>query len=306
MGRGGADAVYDLALPNELAVPFVYNSPHSGRFYPADLMAATQLNDRQIRASEDCFVDLLFARAPHLGAPLIKALYPRAYVDTNREPYELDPAMFSGDLPDFVTKSSVHVHSGLGTIPRLVSPEHAIYNKKLDFAEAMGRIERVYMPYHRGLQGVLERVQKAFGGVVLIDCHSMPSQALSPSGGAGRKGGKGGVDVILGDRYGQACGRELSDLAESLFRGLGYAVGRNDPYAGGYNVMYYGRPADGRHVLQLEINRALYVDEASLEPTANFDCLARDLETWMSGMHREAVNIMPELGLRADFSRAAE
>lgn len=302
-GESSEAAIFDLALPADISVPFVYNSPHSGRHYPADLMAATRLDALQIRASEDCFVDLLFAAAPRLGAPLMKARYPRAYVDTNRQPYELDPRMFSGDLPDFVTKSSARINAGLGTIPKLVSPDQPIYDKKLPLSEAMARIERVYMPYHLGLLDLLERVGAIFGGVVLIDCHSMPSQGLGLPGVMGRGAA---ADIVLGDRFGQACAPELSDLAESLFRDLGYSVGRNAPFAGGFNAMHYGRPAKGRHVLQIEINRALYVDEVSLEPTSNFAALAGDLEAWMAAMHAQAAGLGAALGLKAGLPRAAE
>jgi N-formylglutamate deformylase len=328
-----ARAVFDLALPDALGVPFLYNSPHSGRFYPADLMALTGLDENLIRGSEDYFVDLLFAAAPRLGAPLLKALYPRAYIDTNREPYELDPQMFLGDLPDFVTKSSPRIAAGLGTIPKVVAPGCNIYPGKIAFAEAMSRIERIYMPYHRALAALADHMEEVFGGFIMIDCHSMPSSSGPSSSGPSSSGPSSsgpsssgpsssgpissrtisqqqslrGVDIVLGDRHSQSCATALADTAERLFRDLGYNVGRNDPYAGGYNAYRYGRPANGRHVLQVEISRSLYINEKSLEPTGNFTRLARDLEIWMAALHQEASGLGDDLSFARVFPpKAAE
>lgn len=284
-------AVFEIHAPQVPALPFVYNSPHSGRHYPADLMALTSLDVLEIRGSEDCFVDLLFGAAPGLGASLLQANYPRAYVDTNREPYELDPDMFVDPLPAYATCHSSRISAGLGTIPKVVSPTRNIYRQKLSFADACGRIERVYAPYHQALGGVIDQVAADFGGVILIDCHSMPS----PERPRRFSGTMMDADVVLGDRYGRSCAPELSDVAERLFRDMGYTVRRNEPYAGGYNVMHYGNPARGRHALQVEICRSLYVNEATLEPNANFDILARDLQSWMSGMHAAAAGLWSTL-----------
>lgn len=299
-------AVFEIHAPHVPALPFVYNSPHSGRHYPADLMALTHLDALEIRGSEDCFVDLLFGAAPALGASMVQAVYPRAYVDTNREPYELDPDMYVDPLPAFAIRHSSRISAGLGTIPKVVAPTRNIYQQKLRFAEAQERIERVYQPYHKALGDLVDQVAEDFGGVILIDCHSMPS----PERPKRLSGAMADADIILGDRYGRSCAPELSDIAERLFRDMGYAVRRNEPYAGGYNVMHYGNPAGGRHALQIEICRSLYVNEATLEPNANFDILARDIQSWMSGLHAAAAGLwstlVPCRNSPSDMPKAAE
>jgi N-formylglutamate amidohydrolase len=260
----------DILLPTEQTVPFVFNSPHSGRFYPADFLTSTCLDKNEIRRSEDLLVDRLFAPVIHLGAPLMSAVYPRAYLDVNREPYELDPKMFAGRLPSFANIRSLRVAGGLGTIPRVVSDTANIYRGPLSVEEAMRRIERIYRPYHDTLRHLLAQTHVAFGLAVLIDCHSMPSNIR---GGSSR----GRPDFVLGDRFGTSCMPELTDRAASTLTSLGYSVCRNKPYAGGFITEHYGRPARGLHVLQIEVNRGLYMDEYGLEPHPGFERLSSDL-----------------------------
>ena len=260
----------DILLPTEQTVPFVFNSPHSGRFYPADFLTSTCLDKNEIRRSEDLLVDRLFAPVIHLGAPLMSAVYPRAYLDVNREPYELDPKMFAGRLPSFANIRSLRVAGGLGTIPRVVSDTANIYRGPLSVEEAMRRIERIYRPYHDTLRRLLAQTHVAFGLAVLIDCHSMPSNIR---GGSSR----GRPDFVLGDRFGTSCMPELTDRAASTLTSLGYSVCRNKPYAGGFITEHYGRPARGLHVLQIEVNRGLYMDEYGLEPHPGFERLSSDL-----------------------------
>jgi len=251
--------VYVIHAPAEQTIPFVYCSPHSGTDYAEAFRRASKLDFTTLRKSEDSHVDALFGAAPGRGAPLLCALFPRAYVDPNREPYELDPAMFEDRLPDFVNTASPRVAAGLGTIAKVVCNGAEIYKKKLRFAEALTRIDTCYRPYHAALLQLLDETRRRFGQAVLVDCHSMPSIGgpMDKDPGARR------VDFVLGDAFGAACHPALTLAAEAKLRSLGYAVHRNMPYAGGYTTRHYGTPVRGQHALQIEINRALYMDEDS-------------------------------------------
>ncbi len=267
-----APAPYDVDSPSRREAAVVFASPHSGQHYPDDLMAATSLSKLSLRRSADNFVDALFAAAPKHGAPLLRATYARAYLDLNREPWELDPQMFAEDLPDHVNATSLRVAGGLGTIPRLAADGSEIYRGHLDLAEVRQRLNRVYFPYHHCLARMLEETQLTFGHCLLIDCHSMPSMA-GAAGAAGLAHGRGGhgggdqrADIVLGDRFGTACAPELIDCAHRTLSGLGFRVQRNNPYAGGFTTYHYGRPGAGVHALQIEINRRLYMDEDQVQP----------------------------------------
>ena len=269
-----SDAAIEILAPVEQRVPLVFSSPHSGRNYPDAFLAASKLDARAIRRSEDSFVDELFAQAPHHGAPLLKALFPRAYVDPNREPYELDPAMFVEKLPAFVNKRSPRVAAGLGTIARVVANGAEIYSCKLSFDEARERIERCYQPYHAALEDLIAQTRMRFGTCILIDCHSMPSIGGPMENDAGRRRQ---VDFILGDAHGRACNRSLTGLVEDTLREMGYTVVRNAPYSGGFITRNYGRPEIGVHALQIETNRALYMDEATIERTGGLATVAENM-----------------------------
>jgi N-formylglutamate deformylase len=252
---------FDLLLPERQRVPFVFASPHSGRLYPHSFVAASRLTATGLRRSEDAFVDELFACAADLGAPMIAARFPRAFLDVNRAPGELDAAMFDGLLPMSVEAPSVRVNSGLGVIPRVVRDGAEIYRGKIAPHDAQRRIEKLYRPYHATLSRMIEETKARFGTVVLIDCHSMPSAAAIP-------------DVVLGDRYGMSAAHVLMRRAEDAFERHGFRTARNTPYAGGYCTHLYGRPLLGVHALQIEISRALYLDEERIEPTAQFTQIA--------------------------------
>ena len=268
--EGAMPPACEISLPRAQTNPFVFNSPHSGRFYPDDFLAAACLDKSEIRRSEDLLVDRLFAPVVRLGAPLMSAVYPRAYLDVNREPYELDPKMFAGRLPAYANVRSLRVAGGLGTIPRVVSDAANIYREPLPVEEGLQRIERIYRPYHDTLRRLLAQTHVAFGMAILIDCHSMPSNI---------RGGPTRVrpDFVLGDRFGASCMPELTNCVAETLEELGYTVCRNKPYAGGFITEHYGRPARGLHALQIEVNRALYMDEHLLEPHRGFEQLSSDL-----------------------------
>lgn len=261
---------FEIVEPLGRNAPVVLNSPHSGNCYPKAFLAASRLDKRSIRGSEDTFVDELFLPAVDLGVPMLRANFPRAWLDVNREPYELDPKMFEGSLPPFANIRSVRVAGGLGTIARIISESEEIYAAPLDVTEGLGRIEHVYKPYHEALDRLVARTQSAFGQVLLIDCHSMPSTV---------RGNQSRLrpDIVLGDRYGASCAGEISDAAGHILARLGYSISRNKPYAGGYITEHYGKPGLGCHALQIEVNRCLYMNERTLQPTATFAQLRADL-----------------------------
>lgn len=256
-------------------------------------MTASRLDNHSIRRSEDAFVDDLFAHVVPLGAPLLRAHFPRAYLDVNREPYELDPKMFDGRLPSYANIRSIRVAGGLGTVARIVSENHEIYKHKLPVEEALGRIEAIYKPYHSTLRRLLAQTHVTFGHAVLIDCHSMPSTVKCQTGDQR-------PDFILGDRYGTSCNSDLTNFAFETLRKKGYSVSRNKPYAGGFITEHYGRPSSGLHALQIEINRGLYMDEATHTPTDRFGQLFHDLRDFVCEL-----TAMPDSGLTAG-SIAAE
>jgi N-formylglutamate amidohydrolase len=260
-----------LVRPLAAATPVICASPHSGRVYPAAMMAASLLDRRAIRRSEDAHVDALIEGAPEHGHALLAAEFARAFLDVNREPWELDPAMFEDELPSFARARTARVAAGLGAIARIVCEGQEIYARKLTFAEAEARVRAVHQPYHAALAALIGETKARHGLAVLIDWHSMPAAAA--------RGRTGEVcDMVLGDRFGSACAAPIANLIERQLTDMGYRVGRNAPYAGGYTTEHYGRPGRGVHALQVEINRALYFDEAALELTPGFDTLKADVE----------------------------
>src|SRR5437764_3173418 len=265
------EAALDIRQPPVRAVTLVLASPHSGADSPRDLLVASRLDPLTLRRSEDSFVDALFGAAPEIGAPLLAARFPRAYLDVNREAWELDPTMFSDALPSFVNARSPRVRMGLGTIARVVASGEEIYARKLYFAEAKQRVDELYYPYHQTLRGLVEETEEAFGGCLLIDWHSMPSAACL-------SGGTEGADFVLGDCHGTSCAPEIIEAAREFLAERQFSVALNAPYSGGFTSGHYGCPERRRHALQIEINRALYMDEHSYRRKPGFSRLAAELE----------------------------
>ncbi|MGN6096207.1 MAG: N-formylglutamate amidohydrolase [Bosea sp. (in: a-proteobacteria)] len=263
---GEIERPFTLYPPALQVVPVVVDVPHAGRRYPAGFVEQARLPLRGWRRSEDAFVDRLFEQGVALGAPLLVAEFPRAYLDVNREPYELDPRMFEGRVPPFANTRSMRVAGGLGTIPRIVGDAQEIYFGRIPVAEGLARIDGLYRPYHAALRGLVQRTQGIFGTCVLVDAHSMPSAGLDRDGLAKS-------DIILGDRFGTSAAGYIVDIAEQAFSRQGLSVTRNRPYAGGFITEHYGAPAAGVHALQIEVNRALYMNEATLEPHDGFETL---------------------------------
>jgi N-formylglutamate amidohydrolase len=261
---------HEIIQPERQTLPLVFASPHSGSDYPADFLASSRLDPISLRRSEDSFVHEIFGCAPEMGAPLLHALFPRAFVDPNREPYELDPAVFRDRLPPYANTSSPRVAAGLGTIARVVANGASIYRRKLSLEEGLARIRSYYWPYHEALRSLVESTKERFGYCILVDCHSMPSNSR-PCRGAH------GAAFVLGDCHGTTCAPVVTQAVEQVLTAKDYLVVRNTPYAGGFVTRHYGRPQARVHCLQIEINRHIYMDESRIERRPALKALAQDM-----------------------------
>ena len=261
------DQVASILMPFNRISPCVFASPHSGTNYSREFINSSCLNVVDLRRSEDRYVNELFQLVPQFGAPLISALFPRAFIDVNREPYELDPSMFSGAIPSYVNTSSDRAVAGFGTIPRLVEIGMEIYGSKMPFSDAEARIEKYYKPYHVALKDLILETKHQFGFAILVDCHSMPSSAVE----AEPKNADELTDIVLGDLFGTSCSPKLTNFVESTLINLGFKVRRNKPYAGAYTTACYGKPLEGFHAMQIEINRRLYIREENFVRSSNIE-----------------------------------
>ena len=275
-----ADDVFEIIAPAQWTAPIVFNSAHSGHVLPEKFLAQARLGEGALRQSQDCFVDELFGGCIAAGAPMLRALLSRSYIDLNREPYELDPRMFFEELPGHFNTVSPRVACGLGTLPRIVAEGQDIYRGRMHLAEAVHRIETAYRPYHQALAALLNEAHQATGVVLLVDCHSMPSSAVNEN----RAHHERSVDVVLGDRFGSAADSEIIKTAETILHRAGLHVVRNRPYAGGFSTENHGHPPLGRHALQIEINRGLYLDEAHQSKSAGFEPLQLALNALCKGL----------------------
>lgn len=255
-GSEADEAPFTLVTPAAPG-PFVFASPHSGDRYPVDMGAAPGLTEASLRSAEDARVDRLIAPGVDHGAALLLGRIGRACVDLNRDPADLDPLLVGG-LEG--AAASPRAAAGYGVIPRLTGDGRPLYDRRLSRDEAADRIARVHAPYHAALTGLMRAALERHGEAVLVDWHSMPSRAVRGVGGAR------GPDVVLGDRHGSSCAAELTRRLRRGFEALGWRVALNQPYSGGWTTQVHGRPADGLHAVQIELNRDLYLDETTLEP----------------------------------------
>lgn len=260
--------------------PLLFASPHSGRAYEPALSDATCLSLDLLRRSEDAYVDVLLGSAPDFGALLLGALFPRVFVDVNRGPWELDPAMFSDRLPAEVGDISRRAASGLGVVPRIGVEGRPLYRRRLRYEEAKARLDQYYKPYHAALEGLIGELRSRFGHAVVLDMHSMPDQSAR------------GVDFVIGDRFGTSCHPAVADTVEAALRELGFVTVRNNPYAGGYTTEHYGRPESGVHVVQVEINRSLYLEESRVAKSTGFESLEREMRKFVSRLSKADWNAL--------------
>jgi N-formylglutamate amidohydrolase len=282
---------YDLAQPETRTTSVIFASPHSGRDYTDAFLRLAVLDAATIRSSEDAFVDLLYADAPKFGAPLLTANAPRAYLDLNRGPDEMDAALIAGVHR---VSQNPRVASGLGIVPRVVANGRPIYAGKLTLEEAHTRVANYWRPYHDTLQTLIDQSHGSFGEAILIDCHSMPHEAMDNINAPGI----GRPEVVLGDRFGAAASPAVVERVEAAFAAAGFRVARNMPFAGAYIAQHYGRPSRRQHAVQIEVDRALYMDETTLELSSGFD----DLRAALNGVMKEIADI----GRGTQASLAAE
>lgn len=255
------EAPLSLAVPSGPGAPIVFASPHSGNLYPRNMVDALCVPLIDVRRTEDAFVDELFASAPRHGAVLLSARYARSVVDLNRDPHELDAAMFFDGPPRPCALPTPRVEAGLGCLPRVGAKGEAIYARLLYRAEGEQRLAGVHDVYHGRLSTLLDDLRGEHGHALLVDCHSMPSQ---------QPGRRNLTDIVLGDRFGSSCDPRLMSRLERVFRNHGLTVARNAPYAGGYTTRRYGRPKRGVHAVQIEVNRGLYMDEQQVTRSGGF------------------------------------
>jgi N-formylglutamate amidohydrolase len=285
---------FEIMAPSQWTVPLVCNSPHSGKLLPEGFQAKSKLSADMLHMSEDSHVDELFMGCLDLGAPLLKALVSRSYLDLNREPYEFDARMFAERLPAYMNTTSPRVASGLGTIPKTVGDNYSIYAEPITLADALNRVESIYRPYHRTLAALLDEAHNVTGHVLLVDCHSMPSSAARVNGGGW---GTTTIDVVLGDRHGCACDPSIVEIAEQSLVSAGLNVQRNKPYSGGYITEIHGKPRSGRHALQIELNRALYMNETTRQPRTGFVKLKQTIDLMMKNIFEMVQSWSPEKSL---------
>lgn len=271
---------YTLHQPDQVSVPILYTSPHSGRHYPPDFLAQTDLPLSVLRLNEDAYIDSLFADAPAHGCPILCAHYSRTYVDVNRGSDEIDP-LITHDVAT-IDNISPRARAGYGVVPRLAGNGSPIYRSPLAMAEIEARLADIYRPYHQILEEQLAALRARFGGVILIDCHSMPAI----------KGHSD--DIVLGDAFGRSCDGRITEWVEEKFRSLGYKTARNNPFSGGYTTQYYGDVKNGIHVIQIEIARALYLQE-NLEISANYQLLQRDIAVFQEQITADIPSLVPHL-----------
>ncbi len=285
-----APAPYCLKPPAGTHAPFVFAVPHSGRYYPPGLLANSGLSMGTLRLSEDAYVDKLFAKVPEMGAGYLIATHARTYLDLNRAANELDPGMFTPRLAADEVHQTHRVNTGLGLIPRLVTEGQPIYKAPLPAREAFHRINAVHRPYHEKLQSLLRARTASHSYAVLVDCHSMPAEGSTSR--HCRSDNPYGPDIILGDCWGTSCHADLTALAEELLTQIGFSVHRNVPYAGGYVTKYYGKPSRGTHALQIEINRAIYMNQKTLEPLTCFEDVQKKMTLFSEKLIREGKTIL--------------
>ncbi|MCB1517556.1 MAG: N-formylglutamate amidohydrolase [Hyphomicrobiaceae bacterium] len=283
---------FETVRPRRQIAPLVFNSAHSGTTYPDRFLKMTRLDRMSIRQSEDTHVDELFGRAPNFGALFLRAWFPRAYLDVNREPYELDPAMFDEALPQHLHSDSPRVAAGLGTLARVVAENKPIYREPLSFADAQMRIEGIYRPYHATLQKLIGETLNRFGVTILIDCHSMPKLTNSSRSPL--------PDIVLGDRFGATCDGAIVNEIENFFSEAGLNVVRNKPYAGGYITRSYGKPDFGIHALQIEISRHLYMNESTRLKSDNFTAIKQVIDKLVHHLARLDYSLFAEKPLAAE------
>ncbi len=271
--------VLELIAPKN-PIPLIFDSPHSGTHYPADFNYSCAF--QTLEKAEDQYVDDLFAAAPDYNAPLLRALFPRSYLDVNRAHNDIDPELFDGDWPydDMPIDPTNRSYAGIGLIRRLISPNEPVYAELLSPKEIKSRIETYYRPYHDVLENIIDGAHKNYGQVWHVNCHSMPSKTLGASlknSALGRVNPYIQPDFVLGDRDGTSCDLDFTHSIRDHLKSKGYIVAINNPYKGVELVERYSTPSIGRHSLQIEISKALYLNEETHQKSKNYEKLKADI-----------------------------
>lgn len=261
---------FELLKPSSnTRLPLVFDSPHSGINFPDSFEINASIE--QLKSGWDAYIENLWLNAVKVGGHLLHANFSRMYIDPNRASTDIDPQLLDAAWPE--CKPTKYSERGMGLIRRFALPDVPMYSKPLTRIQIEQRIKNYYLPYHRALQTTLDELYNDFGSVWHIDCHSMKSKgnAMNIDSGANRP------DIILGDNDGQCAGGEFVQVVEDAFSKLGYKVVRNNPYKGGYLVTHYGKPKENRHSMQVEINRALYMNEKGFTPNGNYHFFQKDI-----------------------------
>jgi N-formylglutamate deformylase len=268
----GVFARHEPAL--DALAPVVVDSPHSGREYPLDFGPAPPLH--LLRGAEDAFVDELVVDAPHEGAQLLAALFPRTYIDPNRHEADIDEELLAEPWPHGARPTG-RSRRGLGLLRRLLSPTMPIYDRVLAVSEVEGRLERFYRPYHGALKSMLDGAYARFGAVWHVNVHSMKAKARG-------RHARPRADFVLGDLDGAACEPDFTAAVRDSLLAMGYSVRLNDPFKGAELIARYSEPRARRHSLQIEINRRLYLDEALFAKTEGFARLRIDMRRLLASV----------------------
>lgn len=268
--------VLSVAKPRS-PLPLIFDSPHSGTAYPRDFDYACAFTE--LEYAEDKFVDDLFSCAPEYGASFLQAHFPRSYIDVNRAADDIDPDLLDGDWPFSDMKPSSRSDAGIGLIRRLVKPGVPVYNRMLGAKEIQNRITKYYEPYHTALEKLIDDAHYNYGQVWHINCHSMPASSARPKQPMLIGAPAPGSDFVLGDRDGRTCDPGFTRALRDFIRGMGYTVTVNDPFKGVELVDRYSNPGRGRHSVQIEINKALYMNEETHEKTSDYEALKENIES---------------------------
>ncbi|CAI3941520.1 N-formylglutamate amidohydrolase (HutG) [Commensalibacter communis] len=263
--------------------PILISSPHSGMEYDSHLLSLCRLSLDELRKSEDSYVNLLLEHVSQYGVTFLQTCLPRIFCDLNREAWELDPDLFKEPLPEWCHTNSPQVKRGLGTVHKISNNGKQIYKYYLSFPKIKQRIETYWFSYHQQIQGFIQKNCEGNGGCIILDIHSMPSMP---------KRNPYYADIVLGDGFSLTCSPTLINNSQKFFTDKGLKVSKNIPYAGGYITRHYGNPHQNVHVMQIEINKSLYMDEDSFELHNGFSKLQSILDEYVQWVCAEQSTIL--------------
>lgn len=280
--------LYSLKRPSQKTNNVVYNCPHSGEKFPTGFFENTNLDKDTLLLSSDSYVDQLFAEACENGSVLLANNYSRSFMDTNREAFELDPSMLSGDITEILNSDSTKVRLGFGSIAKYAFTRIPIYKNKIPFTQALDRLQKFYYPVHNEIENMLNEKINDYGYSLLVDCHSMPSyEFLGQKSLLPRQ-----PDIVLGDNHGKSCDPRITEFLTKHFQHYDLSVSINTPFSGGYNTQYYGDPAQKKHAIQIEIKKSLYMNEKERRISQFFEPLKIVMSSLCFQLNKEIETIL--------------